>query len=791
MVMLLAVINSLNAQTGENGTIRGRVFSASNNEPVPFASVVIWNTTTGASSDFDGNFLITGIKPGMVEIRVSAVGFRTYVSDQLMVTNARTLFLEVPLEETTVDIDEVVVRASPFRRREESPLSMRRMGVAEIEKSPGGNRDISRVLQSFPGVASTPAFRNDLIVRGGGPSENRFFLDDIEIPNLNHFATQGASGGPVGIINVDFIREVEFYSGAFPANRGNALSSVLDMQQIDGNPERLQVRGALGASDLALTFDGPVTPNTTFIFSARRSYLQFLFDVLGLPFLPTYNDFQFKSRTRIDEKREFSITGIGAIDQFRLNLNANETEEQRYILDYLPVNEQWNYAIGAVYKRYRDNSYDTWVLSRNYLNNTAYKYRDNNSDDIRTLDYKSAEIENKFRFENTSRRFRNTKITSGVGFEYAKYTNSTLNTLFISDSPVLLDYDSFLDLFKWNAFAQVSRDLFSERLSLSLGVRADANSYSSDMSNILDQISPRFSASYNIVPDLSWNFNTGRFYQLPPYTTLGFRNNAGDLVNRDNRITYISADHIVSGFELRPGEVSSISVEGFFKRYRNYPLSIVDSVPLASRGADFGVFGDEEVISASEGRSYGIEVLTRSRNFYDANVILSYTLVRSEFRSIEGDYTPTAWDNRHILNLTAQRSLPRNWDIGFKWRYVGGAPYTPFDFEKSSLRAAWDAQNMAYPDLSRFNALRLGAFHQLDIRIDKQYFLSNWSLLFYADIQNVYNFKSEEPDRLNLVRDNSGRPRIDPADNSRYLMQVINSDGTGTVLPTVGVIIEF
>ncbi|MGF1585492.1 MAG: carboxypeptidase-like regulatory domain-containing protein [Bacteroidales bacterium] len=791
MVMLLAVVNSLNAQTDDNGTIRGRVFSASNNEPVPFASVVIWNTTTGASSDFDGNFLITGIKPGMVEIRVSAVGFRTYVSEQLMVTNARTLFLEVPLEETSVDIDEVVIRASPFRTSEESPLSIRRMGVAEIEKSPGGNRDISRVLQSFPGVASTPAFRNDLIVRGGGPSENRFFLDDIEIPNLNHFATQGASGGPVGIINVDLIREVEFYSGAFPANRGNALSSVLEMRQIDGNPERLQVRGALGASDLALTFDGPLTPNTTFIFSARRSYLQFLFDVIGLPFLPTYNDFQFKSRTRIDEKREFSITGIGAIDQFRLNLNANETEEQRYILDYLPVNEQWNYAIGAVYKRYRDSSYDTWVLSRNYLNNTAYKYRDNNSDDIRTLDYKSAEIENKFRFENTSRRFRNTKITSGVGFEYAKYTNSTLNTLFISDNPVLLDYDSFLDLFKWNAFAQVSRDLFSERLSLSLGVRADANSYSSEMSNIFDQISPRFSASFNIVPELSWNFNTGRFYQLPPYTTLGFRNNTGDLVNRDNRITYISADHIVTGFELRPGEVSSISVEGFFKRYRNYPLSIVDSVPLASRGADFGVFGDEEVISASEGRSYGIEVLTRSRNFYDANVILSYTLVRSEFRSIEGDYTPTAWDNRHILNLTAQRSLPRNWDIGFKWRYVGGAPYTPFDLEKSSLRAAWDAQNMPYPDLRLFNARRLGAFHQLDIRIDKQYFLRNWSILFYADVQNIYNFKSEEPDRLNLVRDNDGRPRIDPADNSRYLMQVINSDGTGTVLPTVGIIIEF
>lgn len=779
------------AQTEDNGVIRGRVFNATSNEPIPFANVVIWNTTTGASSDFDGNFLFTGIKPGMVEIRVSAVGFRTYVSGEQMVTNARTLYLEVPMEETTVDIDEVVVRASPFRMREESPVSMRRIGAAEIEKSPGGNRDISRVLQSFPGVASTPAFRNDLIVRGGGPSENRFYLDDIEIPNLNHFATQGASGGPVGIINVDFLSEVEFYSGAFPANRGNALSSVLDMRQISGNPEQLQFRGSFGASDIALTLDGPLTPNTTFIFSARRSYLQLLFDLIGLPFLPTYNDFQFKSRTRINEKSEFSIVGLGAIDQFSLNLNANETEEQQYILDYLPVNEQWNYAVGAVYKYFRDNSYDTWVLSRNYLNNSAYKYRNNDTDDIRTIDYESAEIENKFRYENTSRRISNTKIISGIGLEYAKYDNSTLNTLFIGGQPVLLDYESFLDLFKWNLFAQVSRDMFNDRLVLSLGFRADANSYSSDMSNLLEQISPRFSASYNIVPELSWNFNTGRFFQLPPYTTLGFRNNDGVLVNRVNRLTYISVDHIVSGFELRPDDQASISVEGFFKNYRNYPFSIVDSIPLASKGSDFGVFGDEEVTSNSEGRSYGLEFLARSRNFFDFNVVLSYTLVRSEFDNMEGAYTPTAWDNRHIFNITAQKSFPRNWDAGFKWRFVGGAPYTPFDLQKSGLRAAWDAQNMAYPDFNRFNASRLGSFHQLDIRIDKQYFLNRWSLLLYLDVQNVYNFQSDEPDRLSLVRDDNGNPLIDPDDNSRYLMQVIKSDGQGTVLPTVGIIVEF
>ncbi len=790
-VLLSYTISSAIAQTGENGVIQGRVFNSKNNEPVPFANVVIWNTTTGTSSDFEGNFLITGVQPGMVEIRVSAVGFRTYISGQLMVTNARTLYLEVPMEETTVDIDEVTVRVSPFRMREESPVSLRRIGVSEIERAPGGNRDISRVLQAFPGVASTPSFRNDLIVRGGGPSENRFYLDDVEIPNLNHFATQGASGGPVGIINVDFLREVEFYSGAFPANRGGALSSVLDMRQVDGNPERLQFRGAVGASDLALTLDGPLSENTTFILSARRSYLQFLFDVIGLPFLPTYNDFQFKSRTRIDDKREFSIIGLGAIDQFRLNLDANETEEQRYILGYLPVNEQWNYAIGTVYKRYRENSFDTWVVSRNYLNNSAYKYRDNNPDDLRTIDYESAEIENKFRFENTSRRFANTKILTGLGFEYAKYTNSTLNTLFIGDQPVLLDYDSFLDMFKWNIFGQVSRDLFDDRLILSFGLRADANSYSSDMSNLLDQISPRFSASYSLTSSFSWNFNTGRFYQLPAYTTLGFRNNEGVLVNRDNSLRYISADHIVSGFEYRPDDQATVSVEGFFKNYRNYPFSLVDSIPLASKGGDFGVVGDEEVTSTSEGRAYGMEFLARSRDFYGFNIVMSYTLVRSEFKDIAGQYVPTAWDNRHIINITAQRSLPRNWDAGFKWRFVGGAPYTPFDLAKSSLVEAWDASNMAYPDFLRFNAERLGGFHQLDIRVDKQYFLNKWSLLLYLDIQNVYNFKSDEPDRLDIARDVSGRPVVNPADENRYLMQVIKSDGQGTVLPTVGIIVEF
>ncbi|MBM3419852.1 MAG: TonB-dependent receptor, partial [Bacteroidetes bacterium] len=326
------------------GVVKGRVINSRNNEPVPFASVVIWGTSTGAMTDFDGNFLFTGIQPGFVEIRASSVGFKPYISEAVMVTNSRDVTLEIPLEETTVDIETVVIKASPFRKRLESPVSARIIGIDEIERNPGGNRDISKVIQSFPGVASTPAFRNDVIVRGGGPNENRFNIDNVEIPYLNHFSTQGASGGPVGIINVDFVREVDFLSGAFPASRGNALSSVLNFSLIDGNPDKFRYRATVGASDLGLTADGPTGENSSLILSARRSYLQFLFGAIGLPFLPTYTDFQFKHKTRFGNRNELTVLGLGANDDFRLNLDANETDYQRFILDYIPVQEQYSYT---------------------------------------------------------------------------------------------------------------------------------------------------------------------------------------------------------------------------------------------------------------------------------------------------------------------------------------------------------------------------------------------------------------------------------------------------------------
>jgi hypothetical protein len=261
------------------------------------------------------------------------------------------------------------------------------------------------------------------------------------------------------------------------------------------------------------------------------------------------------------------------------------------------------------------------------------------------------------------------------------------------------------------------------------------------------------------------------------------------LVNKLNDLKYIRADHLVAGIEYNRTANSKLSLEGFWKGYQNYMFSIRDSVSLASKGADFGTFGDEEVNSSSRGRAYGLEVLAREKDLYGFNIILSYTFVRSEFLEKGDRWVPSAWDNRHLLNLLVQRKF-KNWDAGFRWRFLGGTPYTPLDLEYSSQIAVWNTNFRGYPDYNRYNGERLQSAHQLDIRIDRQFYFNRWSLMFYIDIQNAYNFKSEVPPVYVLSRDQTGVPLIDPNDPNRYVLKRLNLEG-GTVLPTLGIIIEF
>lgn len=781
---------------GQAASVKGVVTNEVTGEFLPFVSVVVQGAATGTSTDFEGVFELSGLPPGVVNLSFSSVGYKTANRLEIELTPARPAFLTVALEPLTVAVEAAEVVAVTAKGEEEAPVSLRRIGTNEIKRNPGGGRDISKAIRSLPGVAAIPSFRNDIVIRGGAPNENRFYIDGIEIPNINHFQTQGASGGPVGMINVDLVEEVEFYSGAFPATRGNALSSVMEFGFKTARIDEWTSNAVVGTSDLGLTFEGPTGENSSLILSARRSYLQFLFEVLGLPFLPIYNDFQFKWVHQNSPNERLTVLGIGAYDDFQLNLAAAEdTSAEDYldqvaILDALQVNRQWNYALGVKYDRFTENGRWTWVASRNMLSNRAYKHENNDESLPLTLDYLSQEMENKLRLERRTYGEDGFKMTWGAQYEFARFNNRTVSQryLFLQDTLITVDFNSAFDLHKYGAFLQASKPFAEGRVTLSGGLRLDGNEVNAQMANPLRQLSPRVALRWSVAPKLSVNANVGRYFQLPSYLILGYAE-GGQRVNQPDA-RYLRCDQAVLGIRYDWTEKNTtLGLEGFAKGYDGAPVSLTSGIALANLGADFGVVGNEAVRFDGVGRAYGMEFLAQRRLYKGVYGLLAYTYVRSEYE-FNGEFTPSAWDSRHIVSLTGGAKLKRDWEIGVRWLYSGGLPFTPYDLDVSLDQAYWDANNVAQLDYAQLNSGRNDAFSQLDLRIDKKWFFETWSLDVFMDLQNLFGQVADSPDALDVVRDQTtGVPLVDPMNPSRYQARYIPL-GTGSAIPAVGLIVE-
>lgn len=766
--------------------IKGVVIDKSTRQPLEFVNVLVVGLGIGASTDANGNFLITQVPPGIYRLQASFLGYKTELTPEYRVNHV-TPYVQIELEEENASLNEVVVTASPFQKVPESPVSLRVIGLQEIEKAPGANRDISKVVQNYPGVAFSPiGYRNDLIVRGGGPSENRFYLDGVEIPNINHFSTQGASGGPVGLIDADLIRSVKFYSGAFPADKGNALSSVLDFSLRDGDMERNSLKATLGASEVSLSSNGHIGNKTSYLVSVRQSYLQALFKILGLPFLPAYTDASFKIKTRFDSHNELTLLGLGGIDRMKLNLGI-EGEDAEYMLSYLPEINQETYTVGSVYRHYSQRHVQSIVLSQSYLNNRNVKYRDNDesSEENLTLRLGSIEQETKLRMENTS-SWSVWKVKAGFDLNYSHYKSNEYRKVF-ANALREYDYHTDLSLWRWGMFASVDYAAPDKSFTASMGVRTDGNNYSDKMKELWRQLSPRLSVSYRLIEGLTLSGHVGLYYQLPSYTALGFKGEEGEYVNR--HLDYISVSQESLGLSWTPNENMELSVEGFYKLYGHMPFSLSDQIPLSCKGNDYGTIGNEALSSEAKGRSYGVELMFKWLLTQKLNLSSSLTIFKSEFKDGEqGSYVPSAWDNRFILNMSGTYNFPKHWSLGAKVSCIGGSPYTPYDVEKSSLVEAWNVQGRAYYDYNRYNQERLPVFGQLDVRVDKTFYLKKCMLGFYLDIQNITASKLRQPDAL-MSTGQIENPSA-PLSEQRYVMKSIRQE-SGTLLPTLGITFEY
>jgi hypothetical protein len=809
LTCLLCLGITLQAQ--QNGRISGKIIDQSTQKFIRGANISLDGSGKGTQSDSLGFFRINQVPLKSYNLSVSMVGYKKSKLFNLVLNAGNELFVNIELIPDNQELNEVVVtqnRKSAKVATLESPLSVQRLTTEEIKSNPGGNFDISKVIQALPGVgggAQGGGFRNDIIIRGGGPNENVYYLDGIEIPVLNHFQTQGSSGGPQGMLNVSFIEDVKLSSSAFDAKYDNALSSVFQFRQRSGNPNKFQGNVRLSATEFALTTEGPLAKSgkTTFLASARRSYLQFLFQALDIPIRPNFWDFQTKITHQINAKTSISFMALGAIDDFSFSTIKKETPEKLYIYNSNPIISQWNYTTGITLKHLTENGYYNLAISRNAFDNDIRKYEDNQLKDPNqvNLSLLSRETENKIRFD-ANQNINGWKLSYGLSLQSVDYANQTTAVFRkgiygmlgqVIQPEIKYQFNSPLGTFaKYGAFGQVSKAFFDTRLGVSFGLRTDMNSFTETGSNPLKTLSPRLSLSYVMSDQWTLNGSVGRYFKLAPYTILGFADNAGKLVNKN--ADYQSSNHYVIGLEYLVNDALRFTVEGFVKNYGNVPISVNKGISLANLGGDFNVLGNEAVRTTGKGEAYGFEFFAQKKLTDKFFGILSYTYYNSAYSGLNGIMVPSSWDNRHLLSLTWGYKFPRNWELGLKFRYQGGAPYTPFD--ETASRTNFLSQGLGILDYGQLNTRRLRSFHSSDVRIDKKYNLKNTTIDLFLDVTNwyiaaadaapYYAFKRTEDNKGFATTD--GKPMMSNGSNAN---PVLLGNDKASVTPTIGFIVEF
>lgn len=797
------------AQT--TGSISGTILQNNNQQVLIGANINLAGTNLSTAADSTGRFRLMNIPVKSYNLIVSSVGFKTFTLNNIVVTSGYENVYSIELEQQAAELDEVIIKSNGRSVRAatlETPLSVQRLTAEEIRSNPGGNFDISKVIQTLPGVGGGQqggSFRNDIIIRGGASNENVFYLDGIEVPVINHFQTQGSSGGPQGILNTFFIEDVKLSSSAFDARYDNALSSVFQFKQKTGNANKFQGNIRLSAVESAITLEGPLSKNkkTTFLASARRSYFQLLRELIDIPILPSFWDFQTKITHKINDKTSLTFIGIGAIDDFKFVAPNEVTPEKLYLINSNAVIQQWNYTVGASLKRNINNGFWNLALSRTHFNNQIQKHEDNENPTAanKTLDLVSNEIETKLRFD-VNKYINGWKFSYGASTQLAEYDNKTFAVIKkevrdgannIVQPAVKQNFVSPLKPFlRLGAFVQVGKRLLQNRLGVSSGIRTDVNTFTTGGMNGLQTLSPRISLSYVLADKWTLNASSGIYYKLPVYTILGYADNNNALVNKN--ANYLRATHYTTGFEFLPNNELRFTLEGFYKRYGNVPISARDGISLANLGADFNVLGNEAVITNGKGRAYGIEFFAQKKLTEKFFGIFSYTYYRSLYSGADNKLISSSWDNRHLLSVTWGYKLPRNWEMGLKFRYQGGAPYTLFD--ETASRLNYLSQGKGILNYSQLNTQRLGGFNSSDIRIDKKWNLKNITIDLFMDVTNWYATKNPAIPEYTWTRtaDNRNFKTTDglaiKADGSNAIPTRVKNDDA-SVTPNIGVIFLF
>lgn len=704
------------------GLIKGQVVDKETKAPLPGANVSLVKTEMGAATDKNGRFSIKNVPVGNYTVRFSYIGYEQISKPDVIVRSKRITYVNAELKESALQMEEIEVTGGYFSETDDQPTSVVNFSNEEIRRAPGSAGDVSRILMSLPSIAKVNDQSNNLIVRGGNPVENTFFIDNIEIPNINHFPTQASSGGPIGMVNVDFIQDVNFYTGGFSAMYGDRLSSIMDITFREGNRSEFDGQLDLNFAGFGGIAEGPLfNKKGSWLFSVRRSYLDFVVKTIdvGSTIAPIYGDYQGKIVYNLGQNHKLMLLGVFGDDH---NTPDRETGEKNKMIHY-GNQELYENTAGINWRA-------LWGKSGYSNSSVAYTSSKFNEDFYETstgmYDIKNRSHEQTFKFRNMNHFRLNHRTSIEFGLQ-AKHLIADYDNFYAETTDALGDTVSALTLkdkitaHKFGAFVNVISKPF-KRLTTTLGVRADYFSY-----NKTTNISPRFAFSYQMTPLTSMNGSTGLFYQNLPLLLLSQNEKNKDLKN-------LVAIHYVLGVEHLLTENTKLTLEVYQKDYDHFPLDPTQPALFPIDGSFFSNHG--ALIDNGKAMSRGIEIVLQKKLAKDFYGLASASYFRTRYKGEDGLWRDREFDNRITVSLEGGYKPNRNWEFSIRWIYAGGPPYTPMDIEASK------ANHRAVYDENRINQARYPDYHSMNIRFDRRFHFSGSNLIFYLSAWNAYNRKN-------------------------------------------------
>lgn len=752
--------------------IEGRIVDDQTGQPIANVNISLVGTSSGASTDLDGKYFIPGVPPGTYQMSISCVGYATLDLTDIIVTSAKPMVVSEALMPTTIVGQEARVTAGLFRRELIAPTSTRTLSREEIRRFPGGFEDVVRTVSLLPGIAAVNlGGRNDLLVRGGGPTENLYIVNGLEVPNINHFGSQGSSSGSLSFVNLDFVDGVEFSSGGFGAESGDKLSSVLSLKMRPARSDHFGGKVLVSATQYGFNTEGPINDKGGIIFSARQSYLDLIFRAAGLPFIPVYTDFNLVANYDLTPRDKLLIIGLAALDRIERDQSS---QENRVTNAGIMDNSQDQVITGVDYTHIGMKVLTNISVN---LNDNSYRFSqvDENEEEYFASD--AVEREAVLKANSKIHLTDHDELRSGFSYKTAWLNNHTsfADTIYDRNGrkiavddlglPQTISIKTSAD--KIGSYLKHERS-WSFRLETDLGVRSDYYNFLNDKS----YIAPRFSVSFQLTDKTRLKSSIGTYYQSPAYVwTL-------NPVNRN--LKALRNDMGVLGFNHLLNEYFGLTTEVYYKNYSNLPtgatpetsyLVLTNSgVGYGGREDNFQSFGYIPLVSSGTGEAYGLEISLQkkySRDCCYGQAALS--IGRSEYTAANGKTYPGQFDQRVIFSVSGGFKPNPRWEYSGKFRFWTGSPYTPVYRPSANPSNPGEIQNI--PD--EYLTKRLKEGHHLDLRVDRRFNYTGWTMIVFMDIQNVYNYRLETLPSYDFWED-----------------KVDNVNGIG-ILPSIGISAEF